>query len=256
MLWEWLCAMSTPTPPWARRMGFADEHVAIRARAERCAGAWAPHRARCADAVSRFLEGLPRGGRVVALGAGHCDDLPLEQLLAHFDEVVLADLVFARSLRARRDLRCWTVDLLGLGPILDGLPSGAPLPGPPDTLAGLEPDDVLLSVNLLSQLADRPAGALVQRGWPEAAVADWAAAVVAAHLRLLQRHRALLITDYEQQWTDPKDGLVERVDLLWGVELGVPEETWTWRLAPAPEAHPRWDELRLVGRWTCGRMPT
>ena len=255
MIWEWLCAISMPTPPWARRMGFADEHVAISARASRCAAAWAPHRARCADEVGRFVAALPRGGRVVALGAGLCDDLPLQGLLAHFDEVVLADLVFSRALRSRRDLRCWTVDLLGLGLILDGLSPGAPLPAPPDLLPGLEPGDVLLSVNLLSQLADRPAGALVRRGWSEAAVADWAAAVVGAHLRLLKRHRALLITDFEQQWIDPAAGLVERVDLLWGVDLGAPEAEWPWRLAPAPEAHPRWEEQRRVGRWTCGRMP-
>ncbi len=74
-------------------------NTARNARAERDRYArWAPAR----DALWRLLDvHLPVGVRVAILGAGNCDDLPLERIAARAGEVTLIDLD-ARSIRAGR----------------------------------------------------------------------------------------------------------------------------------------------------------
>ena len=59
---------------------------------------WAPAR----EALWRFLDvHLPDGARVAIVGAGSCDDLPLERIAARADEVTLMDLD-KRAIRAAR----------------------------------------------------------------------------------------------------------------------------------------------------------
>jgi hypothetical protein len=74
-------------------------NTARNARAERDRHVrWAPAR----DALWEFLDvHLPDGERVAILGAGNCDDLPLERIAARAGELTLIDLD-ARSIRAAR----------------------------------------------------------------------------------------------------------------------------------------------------------
>jgi hypothetical protein len=74
-------------------------NTARNARAERDRHArWALAR----EALWRFLDvHLPDGVRVAILGAGNCDDLPLERIAARAGEVTLIDLD-ARAIRAAR----------------------------------------------------------------------------------------------------------------------------------------------------------
>ena len=59
---------------------------------------WAPAR----EALWRFLDvHLPDGARVAIVGAGYCDDLPLERIAARAGEVTLMDLD-KRAIRAAR----------------------------------------------------------------------------------------------------------------------------------------------------------
>ena len=93
-----------------KRLGAPATHAntARNARAERDRHVrWAPAR----DALWEFLDvHLPDGARVAILGAGNCDDLPLERIAGRAGGVNLIDLdtraIRAARRRLPRRLRC------------------------------------------------------------------------------------------------------------------------------------------------------
>lgn len=143
-------------------------NTARNARAERDRHArWALAR----EALWRFLDvHLPDGVRVAILGAGDCDDLPLERIAARAGEVTLIDLD-ARAIRAARrrqprrlhcrldavehDVTDGAADAIAIsaatGQVPEPVVSEAPLPGAPyDLVVG----DLLYSQLLYPALMD------------------------------------------------------------------------------------------------------
>jgi len=59
---------------------------------------YAQHRARQTQAI---LDAAPAGGRVCFFGAGNCNDLDLERLASHFDELHLVDIDLKALQRAK-----------------------------------------------------------------------------------------------------------------------------------------------------------
>ena len=144
-------------------------NTARNARAEHDRHArWAPAR----EALWEFLDvHLPRGERVAILGAGNCDDLPLERIAARAGELTLIDLD-TRSIRAARRrlprrLRCridvvehdvtvGAADAIAIAAATGQVPervviSEAPLPGAPYELVI---GDLLYSQLLYPALVD------------------------------------------------------------------------------------------------------
>jgi hypothetical protein len=233
--WDWL---TTPCPPWARRAGLLSESVAIQARARRCAAAWAPHQARCCDAIRAAV----RPGETVAiLGSGPCGDVPLEDLAGRGARVRLVDAVHPWAVRRRvrrlQGIQLITADLTGCAAVLaDGAgPVILPTPVAPDWQALGGACDLAISVCVLSQLAPLA----LARAWPRGiAGGDEAAArftrdVVWNHLRLLaSAPRMLLLSDLPPDEPDPCG------------HLGLPRMAWGWAVAPPgedgplPQVHP------------------
>lgn len=236
--WEYL---TTPASPTARRLGYVAEMVALGARHRRQRLAWKPH----VEAARRFVgeaAAQAGGGRALVAGSGRLIEVPLEELAARFDEVVLADLVHPRAVRraARRfgNVTLADVDLTGaLAGVSKGVP---PCPAPPD----LGRFAFAISGNLLSQLPVLPLEALEASGVAEAERAAFARGLVSSHVAWLRRSAAVaaLFTDIETHWLE--DGrLVAREDSLWGVALPPPDRTWNWNIAPHGE-HERHRALR------------
>ncbi|HYD71452.1 hypothetical protein [Azospirillum sp.] len=252
--WEYL---TTPAGAEARAFGYLAEAVALGARHRRQRAAWAPHVAACRHFILDAASRAPAtGGAALVAGSGRLIEVPLAELAARFESVVLADLIHPPAARraARRfaNVRLAEVDVTGaLKPLDAALRGGGPLPSPaPPDLGGRFAFAV--SCNLLSQLPLLPLDAIARRAPAvgEAERAAFATALVAAHLEWLKRAGtvAALVTDVESLWL--KDGTVlEREGSLWGAALPAPDVTWDWNIAPRPEED-RWLDLRhAVGGW-------
>jgi hypothetical protein len=242
----------------ARLRGQGDPHghlaqqVAIWARHKRHSAAWEPHLARCRALALAGARDCPEGARRTALvfGAGLLLDVPLDELSALFQTVVLADMAFVPEIRARA-ARLGNVELLqtDLTGSLDRLPGvlGGPLP---DVLGGLAATlpgvDFAYSANLLSQLPLFALDALPPEVG-EGERAQLAAALVRQHLDGLSALPcpACLVTDVTERGL--RKGVLEyEADLLFGVEIGLKGENWIWDMAPGGEAVPGLDVERVV----------
>ncbi|OGR35020.1 MAG: hypothetical protein A2051_10415 [Desulfovibrionales bacterium GWA2_65_9] len=254
----------------ARLHGQGDPHghlaqqVAIWARHKRHRAAWEPHLARCKALALASARTCPEDARRTALvlGSGLLLDVPLDELSALFQTVVLADMAFVPEVRAKAarlgNVETLEIDLTGR---LDRLPGAlaGPLPitltevGGPTGLAGLAglaatlPGlDFAYSANLLSQLPLFALDALPP-DMEQERQEELAAELVRQHLEGLKALGcpACLVTDVTERGL--RQGAVDyEADLLFGVEPGLAGETWVWDMAPDGEAVRGLDVERVV----------
>ncbi|CAO3421157.1 hypothetical protein [Azospirillum doebereinerae] len=262
MLREAFEYLTTPCDPLARRLGYLGETVALGARYRRQRRAWAPHVAACRrfvmQAAERALQGERTGRRAMVAGSGLLIELPLEELAARFDELVLVDILHARSVRRRvarlPNVRLVAMDVTGaLAPLAAALDRGRALPtefAPPPAPGGRFAFAV--SCNLLSQLPLMPLDAVERRvpALPDADRLAFAQRLARDHLEWLaaSADTAALFTDMESLWL--RGGAVlEREDSVWDLGLPAPDMSWLWDIAPAPEQHRHNDLRHSVGAW-------
>ena len=253
MLAEFVEYILTPCPPVARKLGLLKEAVAIRARFGRCRKAWQEHLQNCHSFILDVSRNCPRRKTALILGSGALLDIPIEALASSFDQVVLADLVHPLNARWRtrtlRNVRLETRDLTGtLDQAANGrLPSRTPINfyqdhplGPPEL--PILPD-LVVSANILSQLALLPVKYLaVTKGHSQEGLEAYAKSLAEEHLAWLTHFSGsvCLITDTASFLAS------QRQDLLPGISLPEPSRTWTWNIAPRPEAHPHHDLTHSV----------
>ncbi len=241
------------------RHGHLTELVAIWARHRRQRQAWAAHLTRARALCLKAAEACQPRRTALALGAGLLLDVPLEQLSALFERVVLVDMAFLpatrRLAKALGNVELMLADVTGC---LDRLPDAealaARVPAPcPDLSLGLPDLDFVYSANLLSQLPLHALAALRKHAATEADTMDdenleaFAASLVCAHLEALRALPcpACLVTDtVERSYAGQR--LDDEADLLYGVPLHLPGESWTWQLAPRGEVSPELHVERLV----------
>lgn len=211
--------LSLPGAPPAH-WRYLSEAVGLWARGKRQeARAWAPHVARTRAAI---LDAMPKArGRVVVLGSGPLFDVPLGELAAAFDEIVLVDRVHLLSARRQRRPN---VQLLWRD-LSDGLEA-------------VPPADWTISLNLLSQMALGAADGDEPR-------------VIETHLRDLAARagRTTLITDTGYRVLDRSGIVVETFDLMFGVALPPPVSSWDWEVAPFGEQPVDLRAIHTVGLW-------
>ncbi|MBB6253869.1 hypothetical protein [Nitrospirillum iridis] len=238
MLWEWITSALTACPPAARRLGHHREPAAIRARARRQRAAWAPHLANSRRLVMDMAERFGRGGTLLVLGSGPLLDLPLRALLPRFGRIVLADIAHDPGVR----WQAWrhpklALDLVDLTGLTADIVAGRPLIPHCDAYVGHAAPDLVLSLNVLSQLPLTARDRAATQAGSEVADA-LAASVVRAHLDHLARLAApcLMLVDVERRWIRSDGGLPKREDPLFGQTLpGQRLATWPWTVAPPGE---------------------
>ncbi len=244
MLLDLLTALLTPAPLAHRQLGCVTDSIRTGSRARRCRKAWAPHCEATKAVIRGAIAACPQRRKAVVLGSGYCDDVPLEELAAAFDRVVLVDAVHPLGLRQRArahpQVELLTADLSGSFALLTGRANALAPPLPP--VCAQLGTDLVISVNLLSQLPIRPVERLERsrRGlgpWRPEDCDRFGRAIIAGHLAALARltARICLVTDLDETEED-RDGRVhEHVDLLYGIDPGRPQQSWTWELAPFGE---------------------
>jgi hypothetical protein len=230
----------TRVPRPVRRLGLLRESVGLWSRSSRQRAAWAPHYARCRAVVAQAVRAIGHGRTVLVLGSGLVRDVPVDLLAARFERVVLVDAVHLPTVRLRlarhRNLVFDRRDLTGALDWLAGRVGGrvAPLE---DYLAD-DSVDLVISANLLSQLPI-PLDNWIERqnGRAERFPEDVPARAVRWHLDDLARFRCpvCLLSDVEMREEDREGKVGERLDLLHGACLPVPDEAWDWPVAPFGE---------------------
>jgi len=245
MLAEWFTYLTTPCPRHLRDMGYLRELVGMASRYRRCRRAWALHLDNCRKLIVEAADACPRHRRAVVLGSGLLYDIPLAELSTRFEDVVLVDLLHLRAARrrARRfpNVRLVEHDATG---VLEALHGGG-LPSPAlGNLPG-EGADLMVSANMLSQLALLPGKFLARRGRRN--TTEFLQTLVQNHLSDLAAFPgiACLIADTEKL-TCEADDIVAAEDLLYGVPLPYRGREWVWNIAPVPEMHRRYDVRHRV----------
>src|SRR5262245_24384542 len=162
MIPEWLERLFTPCPIHLREMGLVRELFGIRRRFRRYSEAWAPHCERSKALIRAAAVQCHERRRCVVIGSSWLHDVPLAELAGAFAEVVLIDLVHPPSARwqARRfaNVRPLSHDITGtLEQVWAAGQTRAPLPrARPELPAAARPADLVVSLNLLSQLPCLP----------------------------------------------------------------------------------------------------
>ena len=257
--------LRSPAPLHLGPMGYFRELAGMARRAEECREEWQPHLARTRQVIEHAALGCRQRESVLVTGSGLLLDVPVEMLARNFRRVVLADIHHGRgtrrAVRHLANVELVTLDVTGVvracyrfaragcrGPLPEGRPPAL----------GDGPFDLVVSVNLVSQLAVMPRRYVLGHSpaFPPHRLRTFARELISSHMGWLARHgdRVCLITDIERHedhmgWLarhgdrvclitdierheDHVDGRKVVTDLLDGARLGEPEETWTWFIAP------------------------
>lgn len=278
----------TPCPPHLREQGYLQELLGIYARAGRCREAWLPHLLRCQDFILRAAEAAPRHRKVVILGSGLLNDVPLEGLAKIFREVILVDVMHllpvhwrvwrkAAALRPAR-IRLVSHDITGVTAALfqqvrSARVTRSPFALPPSRPTLLQDDpevDHVISLNLLSQLHLAPTEYLDELVDPQGKhlfsseeLYRYGQSLLLAHLEYLRTFlsarghdahsaRVSVITDV-RRYAYHLDGRIKYEEsILEDLPIHLEGERWRWHVFPCPELDPALDfhhEVVGVADW-------
>jgi hypothetical protein len=245
----------TPCSWTVRKLGYLNGQLGIKVRHRQCRRAWTGHLERTRQVIRRAILECPRRRKAVVLGSGLLLDVPLADLAAAFEEVVLVDVVHPLGvfLTARwyRNVTLVRADVTGT---VAGLAKVAndpavPLPRAVPRLFCDDPQvDYVVSVNLLSQLPYVPSYHLEKKSRPEPEIDAYSRDLIESHLDYLRRLPGVvtLVTDVEKLKVDRAGNIVERFDILYGASLPWKAEEWTWDHEPLRHISPDWAYHRRV----------
>jgi hypothetical protein len=189
-------------------------------------------------------QGCPFRRRVIVLGSGLLEDIPLDYLQEQFEEVFLVDVVHLREVRqqaaAYPGVRLIEQDISGLArPLLAMNRRSTELPEPRAVIPQLNAEtDLVISANMLSQLCIVPLNYAVERfSFSDDAYIEWCQQIIHSHIDSLlgSGARVCLITDLVHVETDRRGREIRREDMLFGVSLPDAAWLWDWELAPLGE---------------------
>ena len=249
MIIEALTHLLTPAPDYVKKMGYLKETIAIEARVARCKKAWQRHLDQCKSLILAQAEKLPPGSTIMILGSGGFHDVPIHRLLAMKHHITCVDIVHLPKVKKKfNQVIFMERDVTGLNETLyQAIQKGVRV-GPAETWELMKTPDLIISLNLLSQLAlkivsfaeenDHDLGLLFQEN------------VLNAHVARLKKQKTnvLLISDIAREYYDGETFL-EKVPSLAKIDLPDPKERWAWNIAPKGEADPEISVLHKVGAW-------
>lgn len=244
MLFEAYKYLTSECRPEFRKLGYLHEMVGLLARERRLHRLWRPHHQQCQDLIRQAAELCPFHRRVVVLGSGLLEDLPLDYLVERFEQVVLVDVIHLAEVRQRLaeypSVQLIEEDISGLSASLLAMRRGDEvLPEPRGVIPGLSEDtDLVVSANLLSQLSLVPLNYVLDRfDFSNQECIDWCQAIIQDHLNRLMACpcRVCLITDLVHVQTNRLGEELRREDMLFGVLLPDAAWLWDWELAPFGE---------------------
>jgi hypothetical protein len=250
----------------ARRSGLLTQSVGLWSRARRRKPEWADHYRHCHAAVRRAMADAPRGGTVLILGSGLVEDVPIIDLAAGFDAIILVDIVHLKPVRRRllRDprlaekLRFVTHDLTG---VLHAITDQKALPfAAPNVITDLIDEHgpaLVISAMCLSQLPRAVEALLASSSISAVEIAAICRAVVQRHIDALRNAPSdvVLLSDRTFTRTEADGSQCNPEDMLWGVPLPKPDSSWIWHVAPKGEISGGISFHHQVGAWNWRKNP-
>jgi len=241
-------------------MGYLYQSIALRGRYKRRKNSWQPHLDSTKAYISEVIRSCRKRGKVIVLGSGLLLDLPVAELSAAFDEVVLVDIVHLNEVRKQTgnypNVRLIQADITGIAAelfkkIIRGI---AELPqGCPNIPSIDEKTDLVISLNIISQLAAIPAEYLstnmITRDEP--AIDQWCDKIRHVHYEALMglSRPVCLIADYEFIRRDKAGIIIGQGSTVGTLSLPAPDRTWTWHIEPYGEGRPDSSKELIVGAW-------
>lgn len=247
----------------ARLLGYAREVAALQVRHRRCRQAWRPHIQATRNALLTAAANLGNsGGTALIVGGGTAHDLPIAELLEHFNQLILMDIAFAYPTRrlAKRwpgRIVCYLHDVTG---VVAWLARHRSLPPPTLVSQPRFPDltpkpDWVASVNCLTQLPLLPVDWLHDHGVGADKLETFGRTLIQAHLDWLKAWQTpiCLITEIEDRTFD-RDGILEdyvdfRPLLQEFLEPAQCLANWSWDLKPPGELANGATETRIVAAY-------
>lgn len=250
MIIEALQHFLSPARREVKALGYVREAIAIDARYNRCRADWALHLENCRQQILIASARLSPGSTVMIIGSGALHDVPVADVLAQGHSLILVDIVHLRQVRRRYRnnprIRFVEQDVTGLvRPLFDRRIST------PDPQMGLPKADLVISLNILSQL---PISLISYAEKHLIPLPDnFSQDLMVSHLKLLRNlaPAVLVISDLERRYLK-EDQVVDTEDALTGCDLGPPVVSWDWRIAPRGELDP---VISLVHHVACWKIP-
>ena len=274
MFAEWFRHLTTPAPAPLKRMGYLKELIAIEARHKRQQAAWADHLEACKKIILEAAAGV-KPDRVTILGSGPLLDVPLGELADTFADVRLVDIFHMPGVEKRiahlNNVQLVSADLTGLAEatyahVNEG--RQGPLPPPQADASMVAGSDLVVSLNLLTQLPLLPTGWVQENGaaTDEAGLKAFARRIIEHHLQFLLSlpGRVALITETERVISDgtaatssisprvTRCTLPSRRTRCWQR----PMLSWPWMCTTFSRSLQAWTERPASPRTSSGRTPS
>jgi hypothetical protein len=260
MFSELLAYIRTPCPSYVRHMDYLNEILAMKKRYLRNKASWQPHLDNTRRTVLLAAEKCANRRKTVVLGAGLLLDVPLAELSAMFQEVVLLDVVMLPEIReiAQRygNVKLMQHDVTNVAQRLyENLLHGSlELPDPAPRVPEIDADTgLVVSLNILSQLWVIPRSFALkkQRGLDEEQLDEWCGRIVESHYHWLVSLSCerCIISDHEYVRRDREGRIISRSSTVYGLALPKTDAFWTWHIAPIAEDRQYFSKELKVGVW-------
>jgi hypothetical protein len=200
----------------AQKTGHKSEMASYMTRYRKSQKTWDLHFKECHKWLWQFINENPeRRGRLYILGAGEMFDIP-PAILPLFQEVIAIDMVktsrVSEIIKKYPQVKFLEFDLSGFFK--------------KENLPQILDSDLVLSMNVLSQLSLMPIFYLEKNQKPEHELEELGEKIIREHLAFLSNVNGLLIADVD--WHI--DG--ELFDPYFNVTCGAPLAIWQWQLTP------------------------
>ncbi len=255
MIAEYIETLLTSAPKWAKGMDFLKEAIAIEARGRRCRDDWAPHQQHTKEAIVDAIKACEQHRTVLVVGSGACLDIPLAELADIFERVLLIDIV--HPLKSKRHpwnhVKHVTLDITGQMETLYHNPEQLPEISIPDFYHNVPEIDVVLSVNLASQLPVIPLKFLAnKKPHDEHDLERFAKDLLVAHFTWLSGFTCAtaLICDKAWEKLDASGNVIDTDDPLMGLISQTTTKEWFWDVAPRHETGTECSHRNHVGYWS------
>jgi hypothetical protein len=244
MIKELFLYFTTRVSPEAKKFGHLYEAIAIEEREKRCHRFWQSHREESKKTILRTVSTIQEKKSLLILGTGPLHEIPIEQLSAMFDTITLVDIVHLpktkKKYQALKNITFIEHDIteleLKIGKIKQAI-NIIPQQFLHDNY------DLVISANILSQLAYHPREFLVKNAHPklsEEKLDQFSNQISLDHFSYLKKFNCpvLLITDIETKFINKDEKIVEVQTPYLTMDFPSPYAVWDWNVAPIPEYSP------------------
>jgi hypothetical protein len=223
------------------KLGYYNYHNALIHRHINQKGGWDTHLERCRNYILKIID-YTKPEKITVLGSGWLLDLPLVEILEKAGKVTLVDIIHPPAVFEHAG-KMFNVELLEedvTGGLIEEVwqkagkysffnklksPEGITIP----EYKPLFDPGLVISLNILTQLEILPLSFLKRRSSiSDKEFSRLKAEIQKKHIDFLKKHRSVLISDFEEVFTDKSGNKTTIPTLMTGLPQGEFKEEWTW----------------------------